>query len=62
MEAERSSRSIEQWYKKITNLDRHWRESKKEKKRLRERRETGNSAPRINIPANTGGAQRQQLP
>ena len=32
IEAERLPTSIEQWYECATNLDRHWRESKKEKK------------------------------
>jgi len=39
MKAKRPSRSIEQWYKRAVNLDRHWRESRKKEKRLRERRE-----------------------
>ena len=37
MEAERLPTSIEQWYKYTTNLDRHWRESKREEERLRGR-------------------------
>jgi len=36
MEAERPPTNIEQWYKCVTNLDQHWRKSKKEKKRMRE--------------------------
>ena len=35
IEAERPPISIEQWYEQATNLDRHWRESKKKEKRLR---------------------------
>jgi len=35
IEAERPPTSIEQWYKCATNLDRHWRESKREEERLR---------------------------
>ncbi len=35
MEAERPLKSIEQWYKHATNLDRHWRKSKRKEKRLR---------------------------
>jgi len=35
MEAERPPTSIEQWYECATNLDRYWRESKREEKRLR---------------------------
>jgi len=35
MEAERLPTSIEQWYEYATNLDRHWRESKREEERLK---------------------------
>ena len=38
MEAERSPTSIEQWYECTTNLDRHWRESRRKKEQLRSRR------------------------
>ena len=37
MEAKRSPTSIEQWYKCTTNLDRHWRESRREEERLKEK-------------------------
>ena len=37
MKAERPPTSIEQWYECATNLDRHWRESKREEKRMRGR-------------------------
>jgi len=40
MEAKKSPRSIEQWYEKAVNLDRHWRESRRKKERLQERKET----------------------
>jgi len=33
METERSPRSIDQWYKHTTNLDKHWRKSRREKER-----------------------------
>jgi len=36
IEAERPFTSIEQWYEHATNLDRHWRESRREEERLRE--------------------------
>ena len=39
---ERPPTSIKQWYKYVTNLDRHWRESWREIERLRERRKLGN--------------------
>ena len=32
-EAERPSRSIEQWYEKVVDLDRHWEESRQEEER-----------------------------
>jgi len=35
MEAKRPPTSIEQWYEQTTNLDKHWRESKREEDRLR---------------------------
>ena len=39
IEAERPLTSIEQWYKCATNLDRHWRESKRKKEKLKEQQE-----------------------
>ena len=39
MEAERPPISIKQWYKCATNLDQHWRESKREEERMREQQE-----------------------
>jgi len=41
METERPLSSIEQWYKHAMNLDRHWRESRKEEERLRGQQEQG---------------------
>jgi len=35
MEAKRPLISIEQWYKYATNLNRYWRESKREEERIR---------------------------
>ena len=35
MEAKRPPTSIEQWYKYATNLNRHWRESRREENRVR---------------------------
>jgi len=35
MEAERPSTSIEQWYECATNLDRHWRKSRRIEERLK---------------------------
>jgi len=47
MEAENPPASIEQWYRRATALDRNWRESRREEKRLR-KKEVG------------GGAQKQE--
>ena len=41
MNAERPLTSIEQWYECATNLDRHWRESKREEERTKRKREQG---------------------
>jgi len=41
MEAKNQSSSIEQWYRRATTLDRNWRESKREEKRLRGKKEQG---------------------
>jgi len=58
IEAERSFRSIEQWYERAINLDRHWRESRQEQERLRGIREAESSSPRWNTVTNVIGAQR----
>ena len=39
MEAENQPGSIEQWYKRAMALNRNWRESKREKERLRGKKE-----------------------
>jgi len=59
MESKHPPRSIEQWYRRATNLNKHWRESRKEEKRLRKRRETESLAPRLNRPANASRIQQQ---
>ena len=46
MEAKNQPGSIEQWYKRATTLDRNWRESKREKERLKRRKEQKGKAPR----------------
>jgi len=46
MEAESPLASIEQWYRRATALDRNWRESRREEERLREKKETGEGAPK----------------
>jgi len=35
IEAKRPPTSMEQWYKHATNLDRHWRESRREEEKLK---------------------------
>jgi len=54
METERPPTSIKQWYEHTTNLDRHWRESRREEERLRGQKESGGGAPKQE--------QRQNLP
>jgi len=54
MEVENPPASIEQWYKRATALNRNWRESRREEKRLRGKKEAAGGAPkqeqRQNIP------------
>ena len=40
MEVEQPLRSIEQWYEKMTNLDKYWKESRQEEEKSREKKET----------------------
>ena len=58
IEVECPSRSIEQQYKRAINLDKHWKERKREEKRFRGRRKSDNLAPRINMLADAGEIQR----
>jgi len=46
MEAENPPTSIENWYRRVTALDRNWRESRKEEERLREKKKTMGGAPK----------------
>jgi len=46
MEAEHQLETAEQWYNRTTTLDRNWRESKREKDRLRRRKEQGGTIPK----------------
>ena len=49
MEAENQPCSIEQWFKRASALDCNWRESRREEKRLQEKKETNRAlAPRSN--------------
>ena len=52
MEVECSSRSIKQWYKRATNLNKYWKESRREEKRLRDRKKEESLALRSNISEN----------
>jgi len=54
MEAENPPTSIENWYRRAMALDRNWRESRREKERLRGKKEQGGEAPKQE--------QRQNLP
>jgi len=66
MEAENLLASIEQWYKRATALDRNWRESRREEKRLRGKKEVTGGAPkqeqRQNMPQPLMWQRRQQPP
>ena len=46
MEAENPPASIKQWYKRATALDRNWRESRREKERLRGKKEMVGGVPK----------------
>ena len=46
MKAKNQPASIEQWYRRATALNRNWRESRREEERLREKKETGEGAPK----------------
>ena len=54
MEAENQPGSIEQWYKRVTALDRNWRESRREEEKLKGQREQTGGPSRLE--------QRQILP
>ena len=65
MEVENLLASIEQWYKRVTALDRNWRESRREEERLRGKKKVGGGAPkqeqRQNLPRSLVW-QRRQIP
>ena len=46
MKAENQLGFFEQWFKKATALDRNWRESRREEKRLRGKKKQGGGAPK----------------
>ena len=64
MEAENPPASIEQWYRRVMALDRNWRESRREEKRLR-KKEVGGGAQkqkRQSLPRPLVWQRRQPLP
>jgi len=62
IEVERPLTSIEQWYKYATNLNRHWRESRREEKRLRERKKSRNQGQRQGGMGSNQEGFRPQMP
>ena len=46
IEVENLPASIKQWYKRAMALDRNWRESRREKEKLRRKKEMGEEAPK----------------
>ena len=46
IEAENLLTSIENWYRRVTALDRNWRESRREEERLRRKKKVGGEAPK----------------
>jgi len=46
IEAENPLASIEQWYRRAMALDRNWRESRREKERMRGKKEAAGGAPK----------------
>ena len=61
MEAENPPASIEQWYRRVTALDRNWRESRKEEERLR-KKEVGGGVQKQSLPRPLVWQRRQPLP
>ena len=63
MEAENPLTSIEQWYRRATALDRNWRESRREKERLKKKEVGGGKQePRQILPRPLVWQRRQPLP
>ena len=59
MKLECSLWNIEQWYERVVNLNRYWKESKRKEEKLRNRRKSGNLSLRMNMLANTSEVQWQ---
>jgi len=64
MESENPLTSIEQWYRRATALDRNWRESKREEKRLKKKEVGGgvSKQERQSLPLSLVWQRRQPLP
>ena len=63
MEAESLPASIEQWYRRATALDRNWRESRREKERLKKKEVGGGlKQERQSLPRPLVWQRRQLLP
>jgi len=65
MEAENLLTSIENWYRRVTALDRNWRESRREEERMKERKKGGGALKqeqRQNLPQPLVWQRRQPLP
>ena len=64
MEAENPPASIEQWYRRVTALDRNWRESRREEERLRKKEAGGiqKQEQRTSLPRPLVWQRRQPLP
>ena len=63
MEAENLPASIEQWYKRVTALDRNWRESRREEEQLRKKEVGGGKQEqRQSLPQPLVWQRRQPLP
>ena len=63
IEAENPPASIEQWYRRVTALDRNWRESRREEERLKKKEVGGRKQEqRQNLPRPLVWQRRQPLP
>ena len=47
MEANNQTATIEHWFKRAINLDRNYRESRREEERLREKKETNGASGQV---------------
>ena len=61
MEVENPPTSIKQWYRRVTALDRNWRESRKEEERLR-KKEVGGGVQKQSLPRPLVWQRRQPMP